>query len=65
MRLVSISANVFVNPDSIDCIEQREIEGTHVTYIWVGERSYVLTVPFEEFYRNVQDSEPIKEHFAG
>lgn len=67
MRLVSVSANVFVNPECISCIEQRIIEGTAVTYVWIEDKSYVLTVPFEDFYRNIQqtDEKPIQQIWAG
>ena len=71
MKLISVSANVFINPEYVSCIEQRNIEGTSVTYVWLGEKSYVLTVPFENFYKefidynNDDSGGEIKQYWAG
>lgn len=64
MKLIPISPNVLVNPESISCVEQRDVQGTSVTYVWVGDRDYVLTYKIEDFYKNLDDGE-VKQSFAG
>lgn len=65
MRLVQVSDNVFVNPDSISCVEQRSEGGVYLTYVWIGEKSYVLTVPFDEFYKDIEEPVKMVQNFAG
>lgn len=67
MNLVAISPNVLVNPESIDCVEQRDVQGTQVTYVWIGDRDYVLVTPIEEFYKSLGLAEQSngQQHFAG
>jgi len=66
MNLIPLSPNILVNPDKISCIEQREIQGTYVTYIWIDDRDYVLTIPLKDFYNSLKmsDGEP-GQFFAG
>ncbi len=63
MRLVQVSANVHVNPEFISCVEQRNYEGVAGIYVCVGEKDYLLTVPFEDFYRNIQDTDEGPQQF--
>lgn len=65
MRLITISDNVVANAESIDCIEQKISRGTSLTYVWIGNRSYVLEVPLEEFYKSLENSGEIKQIFGG
>lgn len=67
MNLIPISSNVLVNPDSITCVEQKVSRGIEITYIWVGDRSYLLEVPLDEFYKslNLSGSDVHQQFFAG
>lgn len=67
MKLIPISPNVLINPKDISCIEQKLVKGIEITYVWLGNRSYILEIPLNEFYKNLQimeDNEP-KQFFAG
>ena len=68
MNLIPISSNVLVNPECISCVEQRNIQGTIVTYVWVDNKEYILSVPLNEFYKNLglysEDGET-KQEWAG
>lgn len=67
MKLIPISPNILINPDCISCIEQREIKGTDVTYVWIGDKHYVLAVPLDEFYASLGLGEMSQggQHWAG
>lgn len=65
MRLIPISANVMVNPDCISCIEQRNMGGVSGMYVWIEDRDYVLTIPFDEFMKSIRETEPMIQQFAG
>lgn len=67
MNLIPISPNVLINPDSITCVEQREVRGIDVTYVWVGDKHYILGVPLDDFYRSLGIAEQSQsgQHFAG
>ena len=67
MNLIPISPNVLINPECISCVEQRDIQGTSVTYVWIGDRDYVLVMPLDEFYKSLGIGEQSNggQHFAG
>jgi hypothetical protein len=67
VNLIAISSNVLANPDFISCIEQKEIRGTTVTLVWIGDRNYTLGVPLDSFYKNLGmgDISSSGQHFAG
>lgn len=65
MNLIPISPNVLVNPECISCVEQKMSRGVEVTYVWVGDRSYFLEVPIEEFYKSLENYGEIKQYYAG
>ena len=68
MNLIPISENVLINPDSITCIEQRVVKGIDVTYVWIGDKHYILSVPLDEFYKSLrlkEEGAEIKQYFAG
>lgn len=65
MKLIPISSNVLVNIESIDCVEQKVTKGSSLTYIWIGNKSYILEIPLEEFYKSLEESVPIVQNFAG
>ncbi len=65
MNLIPISPNVLVNPEYISCVEQRDIGGTTVTYVWIDDRDYVLTYNLEDFYKNLDLGGPTVQQFAG
>lgn len=53
MNLIPISDNVLINPESISCIEQRTSRGIEVTYVWIGDKNYVLEIPLVDFYKSL------------
>lgn len=65
MRLIPISPNILVNPEAITCIEQREVRGIDVTYVWLGDKHYILGYPVEELYKNLEEQGELKQYFAG
>lgn len=67
MNLIPISANVLVNPESITCVEQKVSRGVEITYVWVGDRSYLLEVGLDEFYKSIglDGSGATVQQFAG
>ena len=67
MNLIPISPNVLVNPENISCIEQKVSRGVEITYVWVGDRNYLLEIPLDEFYRSIGIMEQSSggQYFAG
>lgn len=65
MKLITISPNVLVNINSIDCVEQKVSRGVEITYVWVGGRSYILETPLDEFYKSIENSTGMIQQFAG
>lgn len=68
MNLIPISSNVLVNPESITCVEQKEVKGIGVTFIWVGNKSYILEVSLEDFYKSLgigSEKFEYRQEFAG
>jgi hypothetical protein len=65
MNLIPISPNILVNPECITCVEQKTSRGVELTYVWVGNRSYLLEIPLDEFYKNLNNATPPKQYFAG
>lgn len=68
MNFISLgNPNVLINADQITCIEQRIIGITSVTYIWVGEKEYVLGITLEELWKKlgIGDMNSGGQHFAG
>ncbi len=67
MKLIPISPNILINPDCITCVEQREVKGIDVTYVWIGDKHYILSVSLDEFYKNLGIAEMSEggQYFAG
>lgn len=68
MNLVPISENVLINPEAITCIEQRIVGGVDITYVWIGDRAYILNIPLNEFYKSLrlkEDESKVTQGFAG
>lgn len=68
MKLIPISDNVLVNPECITCVEQKNTKGISITYVWVGNKSYILEYTLEEFYKGLgigEDNYETKQEFGG
>lgn len=67
MKLIPISPNVLINPCNITCVEQKDVKGTAITYVWLGDKHYILTIPLDEFYKSIEDVDEgeINTFFAG
>lgn len=65
MKLIPISPNVLVNPDNITCIEQRVSKGIELTYVWVGDKSYLLEIPLDALYKSLDITDQPQQFWAG
>lgn len=67
MKLVAINANVLVNPDSIDYVEQKKVKTAIVTIVCVAQKEFILAVPLVDFYKNLGFKEQSSgdQYFAG
>ena len=63
MALISISENVMINSSRIDSIEAKKDK----TWVSVGNKSYTVDIPMNEFIRKVGIAEQSSgsQHFAG
>ncbi len=65
MNLIPISPNILVNPDNITCVEQKTSRGVELTYVWVGNRSYLLEIPLDDFYKSLNNTGRPEQFWAG
>ena len=65
MNLIAISENVLVNPYNINAVERKRRDGKEVVSVFVGNRSYELKVPVEEFLSKLKAEDEYKQHWAG
>ena len=66
MTLVKVSENVLINPLNVNAVEMKIIGGEKIVTVFIGNRSYEVKVPIEEFLRDLQIGvEEYKQHWAG
>lgn len=66
MSLIPVSKNILVNPCNVDSLEQRDMSGTTAYFVIIGQKEYLLTVPLEQFIKDMDyDKENDEQHWAG
>ena len=67
MNLIPISPNVLINPEHISCVEQDVIGQTAITYVYVGDKKFILGMKLKDFYDSlgIASQSSGKQHFAG
>ena len=56
MKLIPISDNVLINPDQIESVEIRELNGEKTFIIFVGGRVHIPTVKIHDLMRDLVSS---------
>jgi len=56
MKLIQISKTVYINPDSIDSVEIKEVKGQKRLLVGLSDRTYMVDVPDRTFMSSLIES---------